>query len=155
MKPEKTSLLCFALLISIPIGHAQQAREWLTTSSRSAILAEQTTPISFTDAAPNLPVIEVNDMQQNQSMEGFGFALTGGSAQLLMRMTPERRQALLEELFAPTGDGIHVSYLRVSIGSSDMNDHAYTYDDLPAGETDPELKKFIARDGSRGCDPYS
>ncbi len=142
MKPEKTSLLCFALLISIPIGHAQQAREWLTTSSRSAILAEQTTPISFTDAAPNLPVIEVNDMQQYQSMEGFGFALTGGSAQLLMRMTPERRQALLEELFAPTGDGIHVSYLRVSIGSSDMNDHAYTYDDLPAGETDPELKKF-------------
>jgi glucosylceramidase len=143
MNPEKTNLLCLALLlISIPLSHAQQARKWLTTSSRSAILAPQNTPLSFADTAPTLPVIEVNDMQQYQSMEGFGFALTGGSAQLLMRMTPERRQALLEELFAPTGDGIHVSYLRVSIGSSDMNDHAYTYDDVAPGETDPELKKF-------------
>lgn len=142
MMPKTMSLLCFALLIPIPPGQAQQAREWLTTSSRSAILAPQSATLSFTETAPNLPAIEVNDMEQYQSMEGFGFALTGGSAQLLMRMAPARRQALLEELFAPTGDGIHVSYLRVSIGSSDMNDHAYTYDDLPAGETDPELKKF-------------
>jgi len=35
-----------------------------------------------------------------------------------------------------------VSYLRVSIGSSDMNDHVFTYDDLPQGETDPNLSKF-------------
>lgn len=143
MKPKMTSLACVALLfISTLPGHAQQAREWLTTSSRSAILAEQSARTAFSDAAPTLPAIEVNDMQQYQSMEGFGFALTGGSAQLLMRMGAERRQALLEELFAPTGDGIHVSYLRVSIGSSDMNDHAYTYDDAAPGETDPELKKF-------------
>ena len=135
-------MLCISFLLLLVPCHAQEAREWLTMSSRLAILAEQSAPLSFTEAAPTLPVIEVNDMEQYQSMEGFGFALTGGSAQLLMHMAPEARKALLGELFAPTGDGIHVSYLRVSIGSSDMNDHAYTYDDMPPGDADPELKKF-------------
>jgi len=142
MKPKMIDLLFPALLFACTLpGNAQRAQEWLTTSSRSAILATQA-PSSFSDAAPGAPVIDVNDMEQYQSMEGFGFALTGGSAQLLMKMSAGRRQALLEELFAPKVDGIHVSYLRVSIGSSDMNDHPYTYDDLAPGETDPELKKF-------------
>ncbi|MGA8110876.1 MAG: glycoside hydrolase family 30 beta sandwich domain-containing protein [Acidobacteriaceae bacterium] len=134
--------LCLSFLLTASLCPAQQAHEWLTTSDRSAVFAEQTPPQPFTEAAPTQPVIAVNDMQQYQSMEGFGFALTGGSAQLLMRMSPTARQALLEELFAPDGDGIHVSYLRVSIGSSDMNDHPYTYDDVPPGESDPQLAKF-------------
>jgi glucosylceramidase len=32
--------------------------------------------------------------------------------------------------------------LRVSIGASDLNDHVYSYDDLPPGETDPDIQKF-------------
>jgi glucosylceramidase len=35
-----------------------------------------------------------------------------------------------------------VSYLRLSIGSSDMNERVYSYDDLPPGETDVEMAKF-------------
>ncbi len=81
-------------------------------------------------------------MEQYQAIEGFGFALTGGSAQLLMRMAPGRRAALLNQLFATENDGIGVSYLRVSIGSSDMNDHVYSYDDMPAGGADPEMANF-------------
>ncbi|TAN01890.1 MAG: glucosylceramidase, partial [Chitinophagaceae bacterium] len=37
---------------------------------------------------------------------------------------------------------IDISYLRVSIGSSDLNDHTFSYDDLPPGKTDPTLKHF-------------
>jgi glucosylceramidase len=59
-----------------------------------------------------------------------------------MQMTQARRSELLRQLFTTKGDGIGVSYLRVSIGSSDMNDHVYSYDDLPAGQTDPTLEKF-------------
>lgn len=145
MKLRTPVWFCLLLLLAASIGYAQQAHEWLTTTDRSAVLSEQK-PQPFTDAAPTLPVIAVNDMEQYQAMEGFGFALTGGSAQLLMRMSPTARRALLEELFAPDGksggDGIHVSYLRVSIGSSDMNDHPYTYDDLAAEESDPRLAHF-------------
>ena len=75
-------------------------------------------------------------------MDGFGFAVTGGSAQLLMRMDPEKRAAILHELYADDGNNIGTSYIRISVGSSDMNDHVYSYDDLPKGETDPSLAKF-------------
>src|ERR1700739_4173980 len=105
--------LCVAL-------HAQNipdAQLWLTTPDRSALLALQTAPLHFSDTSEMLPSITVNDMQQFQPIEGFGFAVTGGSAQLLMRMTPERRTALLEQIFSAAGDGIGASYVRVSIGS--------------------------------------
>jgi glucosylceramidase len=49
---------------------------------------------------------------------------------------------LLKQVFSPEDDGIGASYIRLSIGSSDMNDHVYSYDDMPAGQTDPSLAKF-------------
>ena len=59
-----------------------------------------------------------------------------------MRMEPAQRGALLKELFATSGEGIRVSYLRLTIASSDMNARVYSYDDLPAGETDVDMAKF-------------
>lgn len=118
------------------------AQVWLTTASRADLLALQPQALHFSAVSNSLPVIDVNDMARFQPIEGFGVALTGGSAELLMKMDPARREALLKELFTRNGDGIGISYLRVSIGSSDMNDHAFSYDDMPAGETDVDLKHF-------------
>ncbi len=140
-----TSILTAILIVFPLVAQAQSAPDaqlWLTNADRSLLLAPQAALLHFSSSANQLPAVVVNDMQQYQVIEGFGFALTGGSAQLLMRMTPARREALLEQLFAPEGEGIRVSYLRVSIGSSDMNDRAYSYDDLPKGETDPTLARF-------------
>jgi glucosylceramidase len=120
----------------------QPAQEWLTTATRSALFAHQSQPLDFSSPSNTLPVVQVNDMQHYQSMVGFGCALTGGSARLLMQMSPSDRTTLLRHLFAKTGNGLHISFLRVSIGSSDMNTHPYTYDDLPAGQTDPTLNHF-------------
>jgi glucosylceramidase len=122
--------------------HKNEVAVWLTTPDRKSLFAEQATPLHFGKFVASAPVIEVNDRQKYQEMDGFGLALTGGSAQLLMRMDASQREQLLHELFG-TGDGdIGISYLRVSIGSSDMNDHAFTYDDLPEGETDADLERF-------------
>jgi glucosylceramidase len=138
-------LLPVALLfVAIP-SSAQSipdAQAWLTTVDRAALFAPQSEPLHFSPSKSDLPAIMVNDMEQYQPIEGMGFALTGGSAQLLMQMAPERRAALLKELFTTEGDGIGLSYLRVSIGSSDMNDHVYSYDDMTPGEADPHLEKF-------------
>lgn len=46
------------------------------------------------------------------------------------------------ELFGRKKGDIGISYLRISLGSSDINDHPFTYDDPPSGETDPDLAKF-------------
>src|ERR1039458_1215688 len=140
-------LLCSscALLFSSLLSNAQQEREarlWLTTPDRAALVAPQAAALHFSSEAGQLPVLTVDDAQQFQSIDGFGFALTGGSAQLLMRMGAAQRTALLKELFTTGGDGIGVSYLRVSIGASDMNERVYSYDDLPPGETDAGMAKF-------------
>jgi len=122
--------------------HPKDARLWLTTADRSALFSLQPQALQFSAAASSLPSVDVNDMARFQPIDGFGVALTGGSAELLMRMDATQREALLKRLFTTEGDGIGISYLRLSIGSSDMNDHPFTYDDLPAGETDPSLAKF-------------
>ncbi len=133
-----------ALLFSSLQSSAQQERVvrlWLTTPDRANIVAPQTA-LHFSSDAGKLPLLTVDDAQHFQTMDGFGFALTGGSAQLLMRMSNRARAALLKELFTTGDDGIGVSYLRVSIGASDMNERVFSYDDLPAGETDVEMAKF-------------
>jgi glucosylceramidase len=118
------------------------AHEWLTTPDRANLLKLQPEELQFSQADGSLPAIQVNDMARFQPIDGFGVALTGGSAELLMKMDSAQREQLLRELFTRKGDGIGISYLRVSIGSSDMNDHAFTYNDMPAGETDVDLKHF-------------
>jgi glucosylceramidase len=133
-----------ALLFSSLQLNPQQEREarmWLTTPDRTALVAPQAA-LHFSPKAAQLPVLTVDDTQHFQSIDGFGFALTGGSAQLLMRMGVTQRAALLRELFTTGDNGIGVSYLRVTIGSSDMNERVYSYDDLPPGETDLEMVKF-------------
>src|SRR5580692_8098394 len=134
---------CALLFSSLSTAqHELAARMWLTTPDRTALVAPQAAALQFSSKATQSPVLTVDDAERFQSIDGFGFALTGGSAQLLMRMGASQRAALLKELFTTGDNGIGVSYLRVSIGSSDMNERVYSYDDLPPGETDVEMAKF-------------
>jgi glucosylceramidase len=146
MKPRLVlfmlSMLLLCPAISAKAQEPGEVRLWLTTADRSQLLTLQKAPLHFSASSNTLPTVEVNDDKEYQPIDGFGFALTGGSAQLLMRMEPAPRGALLRELFATSGEDIGVSYLRLSIASSDMNAHVYSYDDLPEGEKDVEMAKF-------------
>jgi glucosylceramidase len=142
IKQAATSLLLSLALATPLAAHAQkEASLYLTTPDRTALLALQA-PIPATSTPATSQIIDVNPRQTFQTMDGFGFALTGGSAQLIMHMAPDARAALLHQLFTTEGNGIGVSYLRLTIGSSDMNDHVFSYDDLPQGETDPGMAHF-------------
>jgi glucosylceramidase len=57
-------------------------------------------------------------------------------------MDAASRAALLKELFAFDGNNIGTSYLRVSIGASDLDAQVFSYSDLPAGQTDVNMDKF-------------
>ena len=134
--------LTFATAATAQTPASSSVSLYLTSPDRSALLALQP-PIAFTPAATaSSQTITVNPAKTYQTIDGFGFALTGGSAQLLMHMDPAKRAALLQELFTRTGDGIGVSYLRLTVGSSDMNDHVYSYDDLAPDQTDPDMSHF-------------
>jgi glucosylceramidase len=75
-------------------------------------------------------------------MDGFGFALTGGSAMLINQLITSDKEALLKELFTNDSTFIGINYLRVSIGASDLDDKVFSYDDMPANQTDPGLTNF-------------
>lgn len=115
---------------------------WLTNPDRSALFQKQPETLLFGPLSPGGTRIDVDTAKTFQPMDGFGYTLTGGSAQLLRRMPASDRAALLTELFGTEGKGIGVSYLRVSIGASDLSDRVFSYDDLPAGQTDPTLSRF-------------
>ncbi|GAB3327008.1 glucosylceramidase [Larkinella ripae] len=125
-------------------GHSenQSVAVWLTNPDRSALFVKQPQSLSFGPETAPSPTIAVDDAQAFQTIDGFGYTLTGGSAMLLSRMTPKARAALMQELFATDGNHIGVSYLRVSIGASDLDERVFSYDDLPPGQTDPELTRF-------------
>ena len=84
--------------------------------------------------------INVNPDITYQEIDGFGFTLTGGSALHLNNMSPSERAIILNDLFS--SDNIGVSYLRVSIGASDLDAEVFSYNDLPNGETDENLENF-------------
>lgn len=136
--------LFYATVASIFIataGRAQTLRTALTTPDRINLVTPQK-PVRFHKAKPTAAVIRVDDAIRYQVIDGFGHAVTGGTAQLLMRMSPAARHGVLEDLFG-SGAGQHdMSYIRVSVGASDMNESVYTYDDLPEGATDPTLAHF-------------
>ena len=77
-----------------------------------------------------------------QEMDGFGYTLTGGSSLHLQKMSASARAKILEELFGKDSSSIGVSYLRISVGASDLDEYPWSYNDLPKGKTDPELEHF-------------
>lgn len=114
---------------------------WLTKGDQSALLQPQTA-LKFSTAENSNPTIEVDGTQKYQQIDGFGYALTGGSASLINALAPEAKNALLQELFSTKGNSIGVSYLRLSIGASDLSADTFTYNELPAGQTDVNQEKF-------------
>ena len=141
-KALNSLLLSAVALLPLPSLAQKDATLWLTNPDRSALLAEQSPKLAFTKEAPTGQVIDVDSAKTYQTMDGFGYALTGGSAMLIHHMAADKRAALLHSLFTTEGDGIGVSYLRLTVGSSDMNDHVYSYDDIPEGQTDPDMTHF-------------
>lgn len=126
-----------------------KAEWWLTTANQSSLLQPQA---SLTGTGTGAGIsITIDTSKKYQTVDGFGYTLTGGSAQLIGALPAVARTALLQELFGSGANSIKVSYLRVSIGASDLNADVFSYDDMPAGETDPELKSFsLDKDRSGG-----
>jgi glucosylceramidase len=114
---------------------------WLTTGDQSALLQKQAN-INFGAANNSYPTITVDSTQSFQTVDGFGYTLTGGSAYLINQLASAQKNSLLQELFGKGDNSIGVSYLRISIGSSDLNASVFSYDDIPAGQTDSSLSHF-------------
>ncbi len=136
------AVLVAGMGVAMPLAaQAKHATMYLTTADRRALLAEQP-EMKAGKIDASVETISIEPEQTMQTIDGFGFAMTGGSAQLLMKMEAPARAALLQKVFGSGKDDIATSYLRLSIGASDMNERVFTYDDVPDGEQDPTLAHF-------------
>lgn len=138
----------FIALLTLPCCLLQaqadkKVQVWLTDPDNN-ILFQQQAPEHPTNTGQRGDAIIINPDKTLQTMEGFGYTLTGGSAYHIHNMSADKRAALLKELFAYDGNNIGVSFLRISIGASDLDENVFSYDD---GEADPDLSRFsIAED---------
>jgi glucosylceramidase len=123
---------------------------WVTTSNQSALLQKQNSVLAFTESPNNYPVIDVEPSTSFQTIDGFGYTLTGGSAMLLKRMSSGARKDILRNLFGCESDNICLSYLRLSMGASDLDETVFSYNDLADGQEDLTLSRFnLANDNCK------
>lgn len=145
--------------ISILVGNCQQSDNnltppappppvtnevdlWLTKADESVKLQKQNTVLGFGTTVNQYSNIDVDEATTFQTIDGFGYTMTGGSAQVINQLNSNVKMELLNELFGTSNTAISVSYLRISIGASDLNATPFTYDDMPAGQTDIDLTNF-------------
>jgi glucosylceramidase len=125
---------------------AQSVRSVITTRDLSQALAPQA-ELHFGAGAASGDVLDIDETQRSQTMDGFGAAMTEGSAWLLEeKLPPALRDVTMERLFSPAS-GAGLSFVRLPIGATDLSRSQYTYDDLPTGQSDATLTHFsIAHD---------
>jgi glucosylceramidase len=124
---------------------------WMTTGDQSRLLQQQGNVTFAPDAGTGGTTITVNEGSTFQTIDGFGFTLTQGSARLIGNLSASAQNSLLNELFSPSG-GIGISIVRIGIGATDLSDYSYTYRDGASFSlsgpdltyTIPMLKKILA-----------
>jgi len=119
-----------------------EVRFFLTNTNQSQKFQEQSDILIFGTSHNNYSSIKVDPAETFQTVEGFGYTLTGGSAEVINSLSSSRKQELLQKLFGKGEDGIGISYLRLSVGASDLSSDTFSYNDLPEGQTDEDLSEF-------------
>lgn len=114
---------------------------WLTNPDRSLLLRKQNISLLFNSSSNSNTTINVDTTKTYQTIDGFGYCLTGGSASLINSLAASQQDALLKELFLTDSTHIGISYIRISIGASDLSAEDFTYDDVASG-TDINLAHF-------------
>jgi len=137
---KKSFILTLSCLCWGSLQAQKQPQVWLTDVKQNILFVQQTNKTENLATGEN--TINIDPSKSYQSIDGFGYTLTGGSAQHLLAMEKSARKAILTELFATDKNNIGTSYLRLSIGASDLNDQVFSYNDLPEGETDLSISKF-------------
>jgi glucosylceramidase len=136
--------LGLAQLRSVQGGPLLQS--WCSTTDLKQQLQEQAA-LRFDGGSARGLVLKVDESRTCQTMLGLGSSLEPSTCSNLWRLDAAERARVMNRLVNPT-NGIGMNLMRICIGTPDFTgDPWYSYDDLPTGDTDPDLRRFsIARD---------
>jgi glucosylceramidase len=131
------------LLLAASIGCSKKKMPiefWLTDPQAGVFFQRQVESPDDTDSELTLVIDSETSFQ---TMDGFGYTLSQGSAKHLLGMSEPARQELLQELFGNRAGDIRTSYLRLSVAASDLNEYPFSYNDLSDSlSADPDLTQF-------------
>lgn len=147
----RLQLICCTLLlfsISSHFVNSQTVTSWKTVGGGTARMAQGSA--TFGANSGSATTINVNEGTTYQSIDGYGFTLTQGSAKVIAAMGATEQNNLLNELYGSGGMGY--SIVRIGIGATDLSDYSFSYRDGASFSlsgpdltyTIPILKKIIA-----------
>jgi glucosylceramidase len=145
MKPLPWLIALFIAMHAF-VGFSQV---WISNPSTKQMLVKQ--PLSLSIKGKD--GIQINPNHKFQTIDGFGYTLTGGGAQLILALAPAQRQALLNELFGHSSSDIGISVLRIAVGASDLDAQTFSYDDIATGQTDENLAHFSLKASEKDLIP--
>ena len=117
--PQRTTyILLTALMLTTACATAQKAKLYTTDGTRTYSLTETSVEGELSSNVRSAIVLKPEEA--NQSIDGFGFAITYSSCYNLLKMEPEARKALLRKTYSKT-EGYGVSYARISLGCNDFS----------------------------------
>ena len=135
--------LLACLFSIVAAGFAQPVIDsWVSSEDNQFQLSRQL-PLKFTAGqTSNSAAIRVDAGRRYQTMLGLGSSLEATTCANISRLDPKRQDEVIERLVHPV-NGIGMNLMRICIGTSDFTgDPWYSYDDVPAGQTDVPLAKF-------------
>lgn len=124
--------------VTIPDAFSQDVSSWQTSGNRQKLLQKQS-EVAFVPGLGNESnKIIIDEDVKYQTVDGFGWTLTQGSAKLLRGLSDNRQKELLNHIF-DINTGLGCGVIRIGIGATDLSEYAYTYHD---DATDKDLAKF-------------
>jgi len=115
---------------------------WVSSTDMKDTLSQKESLVFGKDRRPKIPGIEVDPAQRFQTILGIGSSLEHATCFNLSKLDSGKRDEAIDRLVNPQS-GIGMNLMRVCIGTSDfVGEPWYSYDDMPAGETDPQLDHF-------------
>ncbi len=137
-----TFIILLLVISSCGILKAQGVQYITTANGSDKFTAKNIKINAVSKTDTGITTIHFNANKRFQKMEGFGYALTGGSAALIDQLSATKKKAILQEVFGNGPANLGVSYIRLSMGASDLDANVFSYCDVPKGETDSLLKHF-------------
>jgi len=136
-----TAVITAALQISLWAVPSEVA-VWVSTQNGAKQLSREADLRWEEPCDCPIDTISINTEQTYQAILGLGASWDHATCQNLFRLPEPERDEAIKRIVHPE-EGIGMNLMRLCIGSSDfIGEDYYTYDDLPQGETDPELTRF-------------
>ena len=127
-------------------GAKKTVEVWVSTSDEKKNLTRETdVELSQVSDSAYPYTITIDEDITCQKWIGCGACSNDASSFLMYKKLPkETKDSLMRNLFSKS-EGIGLDWLRHQMGSGDaavINNGWWTYDDMPKGQDDPELKHF-------------